>query len=104
MSRRCSTLRTGRRPPEPWRSLFARRGREDGPTCSRSRAAASQTRSSAKTGHARDGPAREALFATSCGRFCLAANTSDGKHWELSTAVPDLDAMELVTVDFAVTE
>jgi hypothetical protein len=26
------TLRTGRRPPEPWPSLFARRGREDGPT------------------------------------------------------------------------
>jgi hypothetical protein len=25
------TLRTGRRPPEPWRSLFARAAREDGP-------------------------------------------------------------------------
>jgi hypothetical protein len=43
-------------------------------------------------------------FATSWGRFCLAANTSDGKHWELSTVTPDLNATELVTVDLAATE
>jgi hypothetical protein len=40
-------------------------------------------------------------FATSWGRFCLAAHTSDGKHWELSTVTPDLSARELIRVSFA---
>lgn len=37
-------------------------------------------------------------MATVAGRFCLAADTSDGRHWRLTTAGPDFGQLEVVTV------
>ncbi len=37
-------------------------------------------------------------LATIYGRFCLAADTTDGRQWRLSTVAPSLDATEQLTV------
>ncbi len=40
-------------------------------------------------------------LTTVYGRFCLAADTNDGKRWRLTTIAPDLGDLEVVTVTLA---
>ncbi|MGO9753716.1 MAG: hypothetical protein ACLP8S_18985 [Solirubrobacteraceae bacterium] len=37
-------------------------------------------------------------LTTVCGRFCLAADTDDGRHWRLTTIAPALDKTEPLTI------